>query len=47
LAGGVSFFELKNLKIPYAMVTMYDDTEKAPIGVLQGCEIDLPAVFEE
>jgi Uma2 family endonuclease len=44
--------DLKNVQVCILengryMVTMYDDTEKAPIGVLQGCEIDLPAVFEE
>ena len=29
------------------VVSMYDHTEKAPITVLDGCEIDLPAVFAE
>jgi Uma2 family endonuclease len=44
--------DLKNVQVCILengryVVTMYDDTEKAPIGVLQGCEIDLPAVFED
>ena len=29
------------------VVSVYDETEKAKISVLEGCEIDLPAVFAE
>jgi Uma2 family endonuclease len=44
--------DLKNVQVCILengryVLTMYDETEKAPVCVLQGCEIDLPAVFEE
>ena len=42
--------ELKNVQVCILensryIITMYDETETAPVSVLKGCRINLPAVF--